>query len=542
MADARLKIHDATGSRLVMLDQPVFTIGRRRGANLRCDSGDVSREHATILRDGDRYLLRDCGSRCGTYVNGDRIEERLLVDGDCIQLGSSRAMEILFQTGDTSLRSLTHVSSGVADLKQLAAIMDIMRALGSGRVLDDVLSLVVDAALDVTKAERGFVMLVNDRDELELTVARGRSRQPLTGSSFATSVKIPRDVFKTGRSQFVEDLERQPGHEYTMAMGIRHVICVPLRVAAIATTTHAVADHGRIIGVLYVDGPGRGSGNSSSALSSLEAFATQATLAIESARLYAEEAEKARIDRDLHVAADIQRALFAEPLYTGSFCNLAATSLPCRTIGGDFYDYFEVGDGAFAFALGDVAGKGPPAALLAAAVQSHFVAQASTGGDPAETLARINRALLRRMIEARFATMFHAVLAADGRLSYSNGGHEPPVVVGRDRVESLDLGGGPVLGLLTEASYTSASVQLRSNDTVVICSDGVTEAVNAQGEEFGRTRLLEAIGQHRGATVDKMLDGVLLALRNFSQGAPQADDITLLVVRYTPSQRAETFA
>jgi len=520
-----------------MLDQAVFTIGRRSSANLRCDSGDVSREHATIVRDGDRYLLRDCGSRYGTYVNGDRIEERLLVNGDCIQLGRSRAMELLFQTGDPSHPSLSDVSSD-ADLGRLAAVMDIVRALGSGRVLDDVLSLVVDAALDVTKAERGFVMLVNDRDELELTVARGKGRQTLTGSSFATSGKIPREVFETGRSQFV-DLERLSGHEHTMLIGIGHVICVPLRVAAIATTTHTVANRARIIGVLSVDGPGPSSRKSSSALSALEAFAIQATLAIESARLYAEEAAKARIDRDLRIAADIQRALLAEPSYTGSFCNLAAASLPCRTIGGDFYDYLEVGDGAFAFVLGDVAGKGPPAALLAAAAQSHFVAQAATGGDPAETLTRINRALMRRTIEARFATMFHAVLAADGRLSYSNGGHEPPVIVGRDQVESLDGGGGPVLGLLADASYTSASVQLRPNDTVVICSDGVTEAVNASGEEFGRARLLEAIG-HRWATVDMMLDGVLLALRNFSQGAPQADDITLLVVRYTPPERAAT--
>jgi sigma-B regulation protein RsbU (phosphoserine phosphatase) len=97
-----------------------------------------------------------------------------------------------------------------------------------------------------------------------------------------------------------------------------------------------------------------------------------------------------------------------------------------------------------------------------------------------------------------------------------------------------------VLGLLADASYTSASVQLRPNDTVVIYSDGVTDAVNASGEEFGRTRLLEAIGHHRCATVDMILDGVLQALHNFSQSAPQADDITLLVLQYSPSERAAT--
>jgi serine phosphatase RsbU (regulator of sigma subunit) len=407
-----------------------------------------------------------------------------------------------------------------------------LRALGAGRVLDDVLALVVDAALDVTKAERGFVMLATDGGDLEFRVARGRGRQALPGSSFSTSRKIPREVFRTGRSQQVDNLKGRPDNHETFNLGIQHVVCVPLRVAAIRTEPQPAADHERIIGVLYLDGPKPNTRTSSNALVSIEAFATQAALAIESARLYAEAADKTRIDRDLHIAADIQRALQAEPSYTGEFCDLAAASLPCRTIGGDFYDYLTPGDGGFAFALGDVAGKGPPAALLAAAAQSHFVAQVTTGHDPAETLAGINRALLRRVIDARFVTMFHAVLTTDGYLRYCNGGHEPPVVVGQDRLESLVAGGGPVLGLLSDAGYASALVQLRPDDIVVICSDGVTEAVNTAGEEFGRQRLLETISAHRSASVDTMLEGVLLAVRRFSQGAPQSDDITVLVVRY----------
>jgi serine phosphatase RsbU (regulator of sigma subunit) len=532
MPDAYLQIQDVNGSRTIVLDRPVLTIGRRIGADLKCESVDVSREHATIVRESDGYRLRDCGSRYGTYVNGDRIEEHRLVDGDRIRFGRSGGMDVEFQTGETSRTSLSDVTSGTLDLRQLAAIMDILRALGAGRVLNDVLALVVDAALDVTKAERGFVMLATDGGDLEFRVARGRGRQALPGSSFSTSRKIPREVFLTGRSQVVDNLERRPDNNETVNQGIRYVVCVPLRVTAISNTPQPAVDQGRIIGVLYLDGREPNRRTSSSALLSLETFATQAALAIESAHLYAEAAEKARIDRDLRVAAEIQRALLPEPSYSGAFSDLAAASLPCRTIGGDFYDYLTLGEGGVAFALGDVAGKGPPAALLAAAAQSHFIAQAATGGDPAETLARINRALLRRMIDARFVTMFHAVLMADGCLSYCNGGHEPPMVVSKDCVELLDAEGGPVLGLLSDASYSRAAVQLRPHDTVVICSDGVTEAVNTADEQFGRQRLLETISAHRSASVDTMLDEVLLAVRRFSQGAPQADDITVLVVRY----------
>jgi serine phosphatase RsbU (regulator of sigma subunit) len=531
MSHAHLRIHDVTGSRTVVLNQPAFTIGRRSTANLPCDSSDISREHATIVREGDRHVLRDCGSRYGTYVNGDRIDEHILATGDRIRLGRSSTLELVFEADGTSRSSLSDVASDLTDLRQLAVIMDVLRALGSGRVLDEVLALVVDAAMEVSKADRGFVMLANEHGELEFRVARGRGRQALTGASFSTSGKIPREVFTTGQSQVVDDLEGRPDHPETLAFGIGSVVCVPLRVTAMGTGPHSAGSRTRIIGVLYLDGPSRIPKRSSSILSSLEAFATQAALAIESARLYAEAAEKARLDRDLRVAAEIQRALLAEPTYSGAICDVAAASLPCRTIGGDFYDYLERDDGAFAFALGDVAGKGPPAALLAAAAQSHFVAQATNGGDPAQTVARINLALLRRVIEARFATMFHGVLTPAGQLSYCNAGHEPPVVVTEEGVTSLETG-GPILGLFSDATYASGAIQLRPHNLVVICSDGVTEAVNVSGEEFGRMRLLDVIRQNRGKDVEPMLERVLEALRTFSHGAAQADDITVLVVGY----------
>src|SRR5262249_11689941 len=157
------------------------------------------------------------------------------------------------------------------------------------------------------------------------------------------------------------------------SIGIGHAMCVPLRVMPMGTGLRQTTDRARIIGVLYLDGPRRSARRSSSTLSALEAFATQAAIAIESARLYAEAEQKARIDRDLPMAAEIQRSLLAPPTHAGTTFDVAAASLPCRTIGGDFYDYLELADGAFAFALGDVSGKGPPAALLAAAAQSHFV-------------------------------------------------------------------------------------------------------------------------------------------------------------------------
>jgi serine phosphatase RsbU (regulator of sigma subunit) len=533
MSEARLHVTDSQGRRVVVLDRPLFMIGRRTSADLQIVSTDVSREHAEIAQEDGRYTLRDRGSRYGTFVNGEQVTERVLQAGDRIRLGRTDAIELLFMTdGAKTTGFLDSGTSDAGDLRHVAAILNGLRALGSGRVLDEILALVMDSALDVTKAERGFMMLATADGELEFKIARGRGRTTLPGTTFTTSEKIPREVFQTGTSRIVGDLmegDWKGQHDGTIAVGIRHVLCVPLRVTPMSSAP--VARSERVIGVLYLDGRERSTMLSKSTQSSLEAFATQAALAIESARLYAESDEKARIDRDLKIAAEIQRNMLPEPVFEAGTVDLAAESIPCRTIGGDFYDYLEIGERGLGFALGDVAGKGPPAALLAAAVQSNFVALAPVSNEPAETMARVNKALLRRAIDARFATMFYGAVTADGRLSYCNAGQEPPLVVGRNSMSWLETG-GPVLGLLTIATYEFDSVVLEPGDLVIVCSDGVTEARNRAGDEFGRERLVEVVRGRHGAKPELVLEHLIGAVKQFSEGAAQADDVTALVLRY----------
>ena len=534
MSEARLHVSDSQGRRVVVLDRPQFLIGRRTAADLQIVSTDVSREHAEIVQDEGRYLLRDRGSRYGTFVNGEQVTERVLEHGDRIRLGRTDAIELVFATDGAKTTGFLDASSDVTNLRQMAAILNGLRALGSGRVLDEVLTLVMDSALEVTKAERGFMMLANSEGELEFKIARGRGRTTLSGTSFTTSEKIPREVFRTGQSRTVGDLmegDLAGQHDRTIAVGIRHVLCVPLLVSPMSAASAPSSIVQKTIGVLYLDGREKSTMLSDATRASLEAFATQAALAIDSARLYAESAEKARLDRDLRIAADIQRALLPEPTFDAGIADLAAASIPCRTVGGDFFDYIEVGDRGFGFALGDVAGKGPPAALLAAAVQSNFAAHAPVSATPADAMERINKALLRRAIEARFATMFYGAITADGKLSYSNAGQEPPLVVRANSTAWLEEG-GPVLGLLSIATYNFDTVPLAPGDLVVVCSDGVTEARNLAGDEFGRDRLLEALEGRHGSKPETVLEHVLGLVKTFSQGAAQADDITLLILRY----------
>ena len=534
MSEARLHVSDSQGRRVVVLDRPLFLIGRRTAADLQIVSTDVSREHAEIVQEDGRYTLRDRGSRYGTFVNGEQITERALQHGDRIRLGRTDAIELIFATDAAKTTGFLDASSSEGtNLKQMAAIFDGLRALGSGRMLDEVLTVVMDSALEVTKAERGFMMLANTEGDLELKIARGRGKTTLPGTTFQTSEKIPREVFTTGKSQTVNDLmdiNIKEQHDRTIAVGIRHVLCVALRVTPMSEAGSGARNQ-RVIGVLYLDGREKSTISSEATRNSLEAFATQAAIAIESARLYAESAEKARTDRDLRIAAEIQRALLPDPVYEGTICDLAAASIPCRTVGGDFYDYLDVGEQGLGFALGDVAGKGPPAALLAAAVQTNFAAQAPLCDNPAETMARVNKALLRRAIEARFATMFYGAITSDGRLSYCNAGQEPPLVVRAESIEWLEEG-GPVLGLLSIATYAFDTVPLHPGDLVVVCSDGVTEARNLANDEFGRDRLVDALKDRHGSKPDTALEHLLAVIKQFSQGAAQADDITALILRY----------
>jgi hypothetical protein len=272
MAAPLLQINDPQGLRLVTIDKPVYTIGRRSTADLQVAGADISRDHAEILQSGELYRVHDKGSRYGTFVNGEEVIERELNHGDRIRLGKSDAVELVFLTGGKETSGLREATSGAADLRQMAGLLDGLRALGSGRVLDEVLTLVMDSALDVTPADRGFLMLANQDGDLEFKTARAKGRVTLPGTTFATSTKIPREVFHTGQSRIVGDLmdgDLPDLHGRTLQLGIRHVLCVPLRIVRYDAASNGTPEN-RVIGVLYLDGREKRSLLSRATQSSLE--------------------------------------------------------------------------------------------------------------------------------------------------------------------------------------------------------------------------------------------------------------------------------
>jgi sigma-B regulation protein RsbU (phosphoserine phosphatase) len=252
----------------------------------------------------------------------------------------------------------------------------------------------------------------------------------------------------------------------------------------------------------------------------------------EAGEMYKAALARARLEHELEIAAEIQRALLPEGRHDGHGFDLAASSKPCRAIGGDFLDYFDLPNGALGFVLGDVAGKGPPAALLAARLQGMVAAYAQSVITPTATVTRVNQELVRRSVDSRFATLLYGVLTPDGRLTSCNAGHNPPFIVGRRGVRRLETG-GLIIGAFKDVTFKEEIVELDSDDVLVVFSDGVTEALRADGIEFGEDRLLTCIDAHRGARAAVLLDSVIDAVRAFTVGAEQSDDLTALVLRYS---------
>ncbi len=541
MPEARLEVTDALGRRIVPVAKAPFEIGRRETNDLRLAGSEVSRDHAEIVAGANGgFILKDRASRYGTYVNGDQVTERPLAHGDRIRLGRSGGAEMVFLVADGEAQvEKSPTTTAIGDLRQIAALLEGLRALGSGRVLDDVLSLVLDSAIDVSGAERGFIMLATGTGELEFKMARGRGRTTLSGGSFATSRKIPEEVFRTGEPRLVADLldgALADVHMGTVALGIRNVLCVPLRLVRYLDKAEADdVERERRIGVLYLDSREKGVLMSGSTRAALETLATEAAVAIENARLYRETMEKAKMEQEMRIAAEIQQALLPKMSRNGSFFAAAAASIPCRSIGGDFYDYVDLPAGALGFALGDVAGKGPPAALLSAMMQGIFAAQAASSDSPSQTISRVNMALYRRGIESRFVTLMYGAIAPDGRLTYCNAGHNPPLILSPSgstpTMRRLECG-GPIVGLFETATFEEETVTLVPGDWLIVFSDGVSEAMSASGDEYGESRIVSVVEKHKDMEPRQLLEALFADVRVFTRGAAQSDDITAMVLRY----------
>ena len=268
----------------------------------------------------------------------------------------------------------------------------------------------------------------------------------------------------------------------------------------------------------------------------LESVATQTGLALENSHLTeaiaAEVAQRERLNREIEIARDVQEHLFPQNYPAIAGLDFAGLCRPARGIGGDYYDFLELADGGLGIAIGDVSGKGIPAALLMASLQASLRGQTISGtSDLAKLMTNVNRLIFETSASNRYATFFYGQYdPSSRRLTYVNGGHNPPLVFRESEVLKLEEG-GPVIGLFKPARYSQASLTLASGDVLLLYTDGISEAMNASDEEWGEDKMMDAARACRSRPASEMIDELVLAADAFVAGAPQHDDMTVMVVK-----------
>jgi serine phosphatase RsbU (regulator of sigma subunit) len=542
-------VMDPNGHRTrVRIDPVPFRMGRQPDSELIIRDSRASRTHARILTENGTYVLEDCGSRHGTYLNGKPITREVLSTNDRIELGAHDSYQLIFVLDGAELNRLVEqmTASETAanfptvggNLGKLRAILDLARTLQSSFSVDDVLASVVDTALAITGAERGFLML-RGPSGLETRVARHRRGHHLRD----TDLRVPREVLHRALQHRRELLSMNfdpLGGEETRPQNsvadleLRSVICVPL--VRIRThqgdSTSLLATGSETVGVLYMDSRLTAADLTGGNRELLQTLAIEASTVLENARLLVEERAKQQMEEELKLARTIQQSLLPGKLPSEGWMRAAASSVASHEVGGDYYDVTQVDPRCWSIVVADVSGKGVSSALLASLLQGALITATGVPEALSRRVARLNQFLLDRTGGEKYATLFYSLLHDDGVFSYVNAAQCPPMVVraNGERIE-LEATGMPV-GLMEGAEFTVDSLHLAPGDHVVIYSDGVTEAQNQAREFFGKKRLRDILNAHAGESCSAIHDAIQEGVATFTEGAPQSDDITVVVLEF----------
>src|SRR5229473_1642789 len=489
--EAVLEVVSPDGARrFARITQTPFMIGRgvETGNHLQLSDRRISRNCAAVVIEANRYYIEDRGQRRGLFVNGEKVESRGLQDGDSITFGLDDSYEIIFRSSKSSdedslpqlLTRMEHITSSEptgGGLIKLKRLLEATSLLHSQLPLDVVLGHMLDHAVSVTDADRGLLLEADAGGALKVKLARRSGGLRLPPESLTPSQTAIQLALKHQSPVITEDLAQADvdlqAAQSIVAQRLRAVVVIPLFAMSRANTQESMVNINR----------------------------------------------------------DIQQALL--PRDFREYPHLAVTgfNLPCLSVGGDYFDVFPLSDGRTAFLIADVSGKGLGAALLTTMLQGALSGM-TLGTDPARVFNHVNRFLCDHSEIGRYATMFFGILDQEGHLEFINAGHPSPILIRRGVAEEAFTEGSYPVGLVPEAEYTAVCLKLQPGDTLVLFSDGVTEAMDPDEQMFGVARLKQLLTGQLECPLEQLQTCVLEAVENFARGAHQADDLTLLIVRY----------
>jgi sigma-B regulation protein RsbU (phosphoserine phosphatase) len=417
-------------------------------------------------------------------------------------------------------------------VRDLRALLDVSKAISREAHLDDLLQVIMDKATEVIDADRSSLFLYDEsRDELFSKIA-----QKLGGIKeirFPVGVGIAGEVAKCRKiinikdayadSRFNPDFDKKTGYQ------TRSILCMPM-----------ISINGNLVGVIQVLNKKGGRAFDKRDESLFEALGAHAAVALERAKLTEAYVEKQRIDEALKLSRDIQMSILPQrfpPFPERDEFEIFATIEPAKEVGGDFYDFFFVDRDNLCFCIGDVSGKGIPAALFMAVTKTLIKAKTSKGMYPDEILSDVNKELCIDNDASMFVTIFCGILnTRTGEVLYCNGGHNPPYILSKALgVKALDDNSGMALGAYEAAHYSTSTVSLAPGDSMFLYTDGVTEAMDINGAFYTDERLKRFLENQKTIDIEKRLRNTLYDLKTFASGAPQADDITLMEIKYQKS-------
>jgi serine phosphatase RsbU (regulator of sigma subunit)/pSer/pThr/pTyr-binding forkhead associated (FHA) protein len=528
-----------------------LVIGRSAQADVSIADRSLSRRHARLFRDGDQWLLEDLASRHGTYINGRKVSQSTPVRaGDIIGLSGSLvtvrdsdapspprqvediSAQSVFRSAETIIGETLHMTAGEpsadpsADRAKLVRWADRLRivnevheALGRSMAVDELLELILDRVFLHLRPRHGAVFLKEGDD---LVCARHRS--DVSGQEdFPESRRLVDEVVGKGLAAVVTDARTDEvfGTESMLSAGVRTLLAAPLMTPEGA------------LGMIVLCSDSLDHQFSETDLELLVLLASAAALRIRIVKLTEEAVERQRFEQDVALARRIQVALLPAAMPQTPGVEIYGGNIPSRGVSGDYYQVMEgTSDDEVVIIVADVSGKGIGASLLTGYVDALFLAYLSEDHDPAEIFSRVSPQMNSKTPVESFATAFLGIFnVSTGRLRYASAGHDPPVLArATGDVEGLDPTGMP-LGLMPTAEYTGGEAVLDVGDTLVLYTDGITEAANPEEEEYGRDRLAEICCGQRELSVDRLAEAIHHNVDEFVRGTPYHDDRTLVIMR-----------
>ncbi|MEE2711329.1 MAG: SpoIIE family protein phosphatase [Planctomycetota bacterium] len=529
-----------------------MVVGRDPAADIVVPERSVSRRHCRVVGAADGVDVLDLGSANGVYSSGRSVQRIRLGEGEEVQIGMAhlRASKATNRTGmipiqgfvetasggpvdDPSTASLSDSSRSILDAsntaykelekERLALLIEAGKSLSQALELDDLFERIMDHLFQILQVRRAVLVLREADGRLEPRCLRPETEQ--RELSEVASQSILRTVMESGKPQIIDDAQLDTGlnmAQSILAANIKAAICAPL------------TSHNRVIGALYADYPGRAQLYRRSDLDFFGAFASLAAVALDNARMQSELRERERLQLDLQIAAEIQLGLLPDDSLDAPGFEMDWAYVPSKHVGGDFYDCTVIDDDKVALVLGDVAGKSIGAALFMARLMSFLRATVPEDPSPGSVLTRTNALLGAPADRVLFATACYMVVSrSEGKLRYASAGHNPALILEPETEDFKELGAtGIPLGIDADYVYEGSDIAVAPGALVVLYTDGIVEARNSAGEQFGLEKLKLLIREHRDAPVKDVTRALNETIVVWCRGSTYTrDDIAIVVVR-----------